>query len=195
MLIVGIWLAKRLSHLLLGLHQRDGPGRRYGNRHRLHVGQRVLGRACGRRRVQDPGPPDARRGKAACYRLSVAVTGSGRKASLSDVQAAIAAAAPTSAVPAKWDASGSVKFSTGSDASYRMCGFRVVRNLPKKSAEIRIGNATNGWTDYRYLRHADNVFASNDRSRLVWQRKDESWWVSVNAREFHFILDALIHGG
>ena len=136
----------------------------------------------------------ARRGESVNYTLSVAVTGSA-KTSTSAAPAAPSAAAATNAGPAKWDASGSVKCSAGSDAFDQMCSFRVVRDLPRKAADIWIGNAANGQADYRYLRYADKVFTSNDKSKLAWQRKDDNWWVSVNGREFYFVPDALIHGG
>ena len=137
----------------------------------------------------------ARRGETVNYTLSVAVTGSAKKPPTSAAPAAPAPAVATHAGPAKWDASGSVKCSAGSDTFDQMCGFRVVRDLPKKAADIWIGNAANGQSDYRYLHYADKVFTTNDKSKLAWQRKDDNWWVSVNGREFYFIPDALIHGG
>jgi hypothetical protein len=141
----------------------------------------------------------ARRGEAVNYTLEVGVTGKATQPAASAAPAATSvapnAAAASGAGPAKWDASGSVKCSAGSDTFDQMCGFRVVRDLPRKAADVWIGNAATGQSNYRYLHYADKVFTTNDKSKLAWQRKDDNWWVSVNGREFYFIPDALIHGG
>ena len=134
----------------------------------------------------------ARRSETVRYTLEVAVTGSAAQPAAS---AAAAAAASTSAGPAKWDASGSVKCSVGNDKFDRQCGFRVVRDLPKKSADIWIGKAVGGDAAYRHLRYESNAFTSNDTSKLSWQRKEDNWSVSVDGKEFYLIPDALIHGG
>jgi len=39
-------------------------------------------------------------------------------------------------------------------------GFRVVRNLPKKAADIWIGNVANGEADYRFLHYENQAFTS-----------------------------------
>ena len=131
----------------------------------------------------------ARRNESVNYTLDVGISG--------DVKKSGSAAAPvaSNAGPAKWDASGSVRCSSGSDKFDKQCGFRVVRDLPKKAADIWVGNVTNGEGDYRFLRYADKVFTSNDKSKLAWQRKDDNWWVSVDGKAFYLIPDALIHGG
>jgi hypothetical protein len=133
----------------------------------------------------------ARRNESVNYTLDVGVSGGARPSGAS----AGAAAAATNAGPAKWDASGMVRCSAGSDKFDRQCGFRVVRDLPKQAADIWVGNVANGESDYRFLHYADKVFTTNDSSKLAWQRKDDNWWVSVNGKEFYFIPDALIHGG
>jgi hypothetical protein len=136
----------------------------------------------------------ARRNESVSYTLDVAVSGAAKPAAATGATAAAGATA-TNAGPAKWDASGSVKCSVGSDTFDKQCGFRVVRDLPKQTADIWIGNVANGEADYRYLHYANKVFTTNDGSKLAWQRKDDNWWVSVNGKEFYFIPDALIHGG
>jgi len=133
----------------------------------------------------------ARRNESVNYTLDIGVAGAAKPASA----APAAATAATNAGPAKWDASGMVKCSAGSDKFDKQCGFRVVRDLPKQAADIWIGNVANGEADYRYLHYANKAFTTNDSSKLAWQRKDDNWWVSVNGKEFYFIPDALIHGG
>ena len=135
----------------------------------------------------------ARRNESAKYTLDIGVSGDANKSGGAAPAAATAAAG--NAGPAKWDASGNVKCSAGSDKFDKECGFRVVRDLPKKAADIWIANIANGQADYRYLHYADKVFTGNDKAKLAWQRKDDNWWVSVDGKEFYFIPDALIHGG
>jgi len=135
----------------------------------------------------------ARRNESVAYTLDVGVSGAAKPAGAA--VGAGAATAATNAGPAKWDASGKVKCSLGSDKFDKQCGFRVVRDLPTQAADIWIGNVANGESDYRFLRYANRAFTSNDSSKLAWQRKDDNWWVSVNGKEFYFIPDALIHGG
>jgi hypothetical protein len=131
----------------------------------------------------------ARRNESVNYTLDVAVSGDVKKSG------AASAAVASNAGPPKGDASGSVKCSAGSDKFDKQCGFRVVRDLANKAADIWIGNVANGEADDRFLHYADKVFTTNDKSKLAWQRKDDNWWVSVDGKEFYFIPDALIHGG
>lgn len=136
----------------------------------------------------------ARRSESANYTLEVAVSGDAKKSAAP----AAAAAAPTAAGnagPSKWDASGTVKCSAGSDKLDKQCGFRVVRNLPRQAADIWIGNVANGEADYRFFHYENKTFTTNDKSKLAWQRNDDNWRVSVDGKEFYFIPDALIHGG
>jgi len=134
----------------------------------------------------------ARRNESVNYALDIGVSGDVKKGSAPPSGAVITA---SSDAPAKWDASGHVKCSAGSDKFDRQCGFRVVRDLPRKAADIWIANVAAGQSTYRYLHYADKVFTSNDKARLAWQRQDDNWWVSADGKEFYFIPDALIHGG
>jgi hypothetical protein len=134
----------------------------------------------------------ARRNESVNYTLDIGVSGDVKKGS---APAAGAATMASNAGPAKWDASGMVKCSAGSEKFDRQCGFRVVRDLPRKAADIWIANVATGQAAYRYLHYADKVFTSNDKAKLAWQREDDNWWLSVGGKEFYFIPDALIHGG
>jgi opacity protein-like surface antigen len=131
----------------------------------------------------------ARRNESVNYTLDVGISGEEKNSGAATARVA------SNAGPAKWDASGSLKCSSGSATFDKQCGFRVVRDLPKKAADIWVGNAANGQADYRFLRYADKVFTCNDQSTLVWRRLDDNWWVSVDGKEFYLIPDALIHGG
>ena len=128
----------------------------------------------------------ARRNETANYQLDVRVTGGPKKP---------APETPGNAGPTKWDASGSVKCSADRDTFDRQCGFRVVRDLAKQSADIWVGNVANGEADYRFLHYGNKVFTTSDKAKVVWQRQDDNWSVSVNGKEFYLIPDALIHGG
>ncbi len=134
----------------------------------------------------------ARRNESTNYTLEVAVSGGAKPVSAAPAANTVAAA---NKGPARWDASGTVKCSAGSDPFDKACGFRVVRKLSKKSADIWVGNAANGEADHRFLHDENQVFTSDDRSKLAWQRKDDDGWVSVDGKEFYFLPDALIHGG
>jgi len=128
----------------------------------------------------------ARRNESVNYTLEVGVAGAAKQAS---------AAAAGNAGPSKWDASGSVKCSAGSATLDKQCGFRVVRDLPKKAADIWVANIAKGEAEYRFFHYADKVFTTNDSAKLSWQRQDDNWWVGVDGKEFYLIPDALIHGG
>lgn len=134
----------------------------------------------------------ARRNETVKYTLEVAVVGDAKKPVAS---AAPAPAAVTNAGPAKWDASGYVKCSAGSDKFDKQCGFRVVRDRPREAADIWIGNIANGEADYRHLRYENKSFRTNDSSKPSWQRRDDNWSVNVGGKEFYLVPDALIHGG
>jgi hypothetical protein len=73
----------------------------------------------------------ARRNETANCTLEVGIAGAPKKP---------VAAAPTPASPSKWGASGDVKCSAGSATLDKQCGFRVVRNLTRKSADIWSAN-------------------------------------------------------
>jgi hypothetical protein len=128
----------------------------------------------------------ARRNEAASYQLEVRVTGAAKKPGPET---------PGNVGPTKWDASGSVTCSVDRDTFDRQCGFRVVRDLAKQSADIWVGNVANGEADYRFLHYGNKAFTTNDNAKVAWQRKDDNWSVSVNGKEFYLIPDALVHGG
>lgn len=131
----------------------------------------------------------ARRQEQASYTLEVGITGSPK-----GPVAAGAAAAPR-AVPSRWDASGDVRCSAGSDKLDRQCGFRVLRSVARKSAEVWIASAAGAHAGYRYLSFENNAFATDDAAKLAWQRQSDNWVLSVDAREFYLIPDALLFGG
>jgi hypothetical protein len=128
----------------------------------------------------------ARRNESASYTLEVGVSGAPRKA----------AAPATGTPPARFDASGDVRCSAGGAALDRWCAFRVVRDLPRRAADVWVANpiARDGAT-WRFLRYADRAFTTDDGGELAWQRQDDDWRVSVDGRELYLLPDALIHGG
>lgn len=98
--------------------------------------------------------------------------------------------------PEKFDAYGEIKCSADKQTLDQWCEFRVLRDLPKHSAEIWITNITfKDQVHYRVLYFADGKFSTNEKAKLAWQRQDDNWWVSIGGREFYFIPDALIYGG
>ena len=98
--------------------------------------------------------------------------------------------------PEKFDAYGEIKCSADTQILDQWCEFRVLRDLSKHSAEIWITNITfKDEVHYRVLYFADGKFSTNDKAKLVWQRQDDDWRVSIDGREFYFITDALIYGG
>ncbi len=98
--------------------------------------------------------------------------------------------------PEKFDAYGEIKCSADKQTLDQWCEFRVLRDLPKHSAEIWITNITfKDQVHYRVLYFADGKFSTNEKAKLAWQRQDDNWWVSIDGREFYFIPDALIYGG
>jgi len=106
----------------------------------------------------------ARRNESTNYTPDIGIAGDVKK---SQAPAAGAAAVAGNAGPAKWDASGAVKCSAGSDKFDQRCGFRVVRDLPRKAADVWIANVGNGQADYRYLHYADQKFSGNDKAKLA----------------------------
>ena len=129
----------------------------------------------------------ARRGAKATYTINFAIA---------DNDQSTAAIVPRDTASTKYDASGKVKCSAGTPTLDQWCGFRVVRDLPKKTADIWVENiALQSEARYRFLHYENNVFTTDDKAKLSWQRQDDNWWVSVDGKEFYLIPDALIHGG
>lgn len=131
----------------------------------------------------------ARRNERADYTLEIAIDAGAKPA------AAASAPATRHAAPAKWDASGEVRCSTGTDALDRRCGFRVVRDLPRKSAQVWIAAGDGAGATPRYLRFEGQAFATDDGATLTSRRQGDNWLVGVDGRHFYLIPDALLFGG
>jgi hypothetical protein len=128
----------------------------------------------------------ARRNESSSYTLEVGVSGTPRK------EAAPAPGTP----PARFDASGNVKCSAGGAALDRWCAFRVVRDLPRRAADVWIANPTaKEGASWRFLHYQDEAFTTDDGGKLAWKRQDDDWRVIVDGRELYLLPDALIHGG
>lgn len=129
----------------------------------------------------------ARRGETAAYTIHFAVADGGQGSK---------AAVPGGTPPTRYDASGKVRCSADKPTLDQWCDFRVVRDLPRKAADIWIANiAFKGEERYRFFHYENKVFATDDKAKLGWQRQDDNWWVSVDGKEFYLIPDALIQGG
>jgi len=71
-----------------------------------------------------------------------------------------------------------------------------VRDLPRKAADIWIANiAFKSEERHRFFHYENNVFTTEDKAKLGWQRQDDNWWISVDGKEFYLVPDALIQGG
>jgi hypothetical protein len=129
----------------------------------------------------------ARRNESASYTLDVGLSGAATKA----------AAPPASRPPpARYDASGHVKCSTGAGKLDQQCAFRVVRNLAKQAADVWIAKPASGTEPgWRFLHHEARSFTTGDETKVTWQREDDNWSVDVDGKEFYFIPDALLFGG
>jgi len=97
--------------------------------------------------------------------------------------------------PAKWDAAGRFRCSLDKPTFTRTCGFRLVHHKDDKSVDIWIRNLAKDKAEYRVFHYANETFATNDDSKVTWQRKDNNWWVSVNAKEFYAIPYASLRAG
>jgi hypothetical protein len=129
----------------------------------------------------------ARRNESASYTLEVGLSGAAGKAE---------APPPSRPPPARYDASGHVKCSTGSGKLDQWCAFRVVRDLPRQAADVWIAKPGSGsGTTWRFLHHEAKGFTTDDETRLTWQRQDDNWSVGIDGSEFYFIPDALLFGG
>ncbi len=94
--------------------------------------------------------------------------------------------------PARWDASGRFRCSVDSPTFARTCGFRLVRNRTDASVHIWVRNLAKDKAEYRILQYANETFASNDDSKVSWERKGEQWWVNVDGKEFYMIPDGVL---
>ena len=129
----------------------------------------------------------ARRGETAAYTIHFAVAGGGQGST---------AAVPADTPPTRYDASGKVKCSADKPALDQWCNFRVIRYLPRKAADIWIANiAVKSEERYRFFHYENEVFTTDDKAKLSWQRQDDNWWVAVDGQEFSLLPDALIFGG
>lgn len=102
-------------------------------------------------------------------------------------------AAGGSAPPAKYDESGRLPCSEGRDSLDRSCEFRVVRNATSQSAQVWISFGQAGRT--RLLHYAGRRFTTDDGASIAARRDGDAWWISVGAREFYKVPDALLIGG
>jgi len=129
----------------------------------------------------------ARRGETAAYTIHFAVADGGQGSK---------AAVPADIPPTRYDASGKVQCSADKPTLDQWCDFRVVRDLPRKAAEIWIADiAFKSEERYRFFHYEKKVFTTDDKGKPSWQRQDDNWWVSVDGKEFYLIPDALIQGG
>jgi hypothetical protein len=129
----------------------------------------------------------ARRNESANYTLEVGVTGGAKKA-----EAGPAAVQP----PAKVDASGNVKCSKGGLPLDQQCAFRVVRDLPRKAADVWIARAGTAATpSWRFLRYSGKVFSTEGPGKIDARRQEDNWVLGIGGDETYLLPDALIHGG
>ena len=129
----------------------------------------------------------ARRNESSSYTLEVGVSGGAKKA-----EAGPAAGQP----PAKVDASGHVKCSKGGLPLDQQCAFRVVRDLPRKAADVWIARAgTAAPPSWRFLRYAGKAFTTEGPGKIEARRQDDNWVVGIDGNETYLLPDALIHGG
>ena len=101
--------------------------------------------------------------------------------------------APTSqAVPAKFNATGNTRCSTGSPNLNLQCAFRVARK-PGGSAEIWLDRpASKGQT--RVLLFSQGEFTSKDGAKVSTRKDGDTWYVTVDGKEVYMIPDAMILG-
>ena len=129
----------------------------------------------------------ARRRETSDYTINFAVA---------DVGQGSKAAVPADTPPARYDASGKVQCSADKPTLDQWCDFRVVRDLPRKVADIWVANiAFKSEERHRFFHYENKVFTTEDKAKLSWQRQDDNWWISVDGKEFYLIPDALIQGG
>jgi hypothetical protein len=97
--------------------------------------------------------------------------------------------------PVKWKASGAIRCSFNSPALDQQCDFKVVRDLPRQTAEVWIFPGRAGAPQYRYLHYRNRGFASPNAVVLI-ERVDDAWRVSLDdGKERYVIPDALVEGG
>jgi hypothetical protein len=129
----------------------------------------------------------ARRNETANYALDVGVSGGSKTA-----ETGPSAGQP----PAKVDASGIVKCSTGGVLLDQQCAFRVVRDLPRKVADVWVARPGTGATpSWRFLRYAVTAFTTAGPGKIDARRIDDNWLVGIDGTESYLLPDALLHGG
>ncbi|AOY00242.1 hypothetical protein BJP62_07160 [Jeongeupia sp. USM3] len=126
-------------------------------------------------------------GRPVPYQLHIALT---------DADAGSTRRVPADTGPARYDASGSVGCTLGHSGFERQCGFRVVRNLRQRKADIWIANpAYSGVIRYRVLQLTGNTLRDRDGDPVSARRQDDNWLVDVAGREHYLIPDAALLGG
>jgi hypothetical protein len=102
-------------------------------------------------------------------------------------------AAAGQAGPAKFDASGNTRCSTGSPTLNLQCAFRVARKAGG-SAELWLDRpAAKGQT--RVLLFSQGKFTSRDSAKVTTRKESDTWYVTVDGKEVYMIPDAMILGG
>jgi hypothetical protein len=129
----------------------------------------------------------ARRNETANYVLDVGVSGGTKTA-----ETGPSAGQP----PAKVDASGIVKCSTGGVLLDQQCAFRVVRDLPREAADVWVARAGTAATpSWRFLRYTGKDFTTDGPEKIETRRQDDNWVVGIDGNETYLLPDALNHGG
>lgn len=97
--------------------------------------------------------------------------------------------------PARFNATGMMKCSSGTASLDKQCTFRVVRKPGGDGTELWLMNANRkSSVKYRMLRYAKNTFTTNDGTPAKALRKDDNWELQVG-EEYYFVPDAAIFGG
>ena len=95
--------------------------------------------------------------------------------------------------PAKVDAKGDTRCSTGSSKLNLQCAFRVARK-PGGRAEIWLDRpGAHGQT--RVLRFTKGEFTSPDKAKVTTRKDSDTFYVTVDGKEVYMIPEAMILGG
>lgn len=95
--------------------------------------------------------------------------------------------------PAKVDAKGDTRCSTGSSNLNLQCAFRVARK-PGGSAEIWL-DRPGAKGQMRVLHFSRGEFTSPDKAKVTTRKDSDTWYVTVEGKEVYMIPDAMIVGG
>jgi hypothetical protein len=95
--------------------------------------------------------------------------------------------------PAKFNAMGDTKCSTGSPNLDLQCGFKVVRK-PGGNAEIWLEKPT-AKSQTRVLLFSNGEFTTKDKAKVIIRKDNDTWYVTVDGKEVYMIPEAMILGG